>query len=404
MSIAVPASPHTELSRGFVLIMSLACGLCAGANYFNQPLIYAIATDLHTTTTQAALTVVLAQVGYGLGLLFLVPLGDLLEKRRFIISLMVLSATAQILLSLSDSLVLLYSMTLGASFFSIAAQVLIPFAATLSPSHKSAEIVGVLMSGLVMGILLARTFAGFISTTLSWHYVYLLSGMFTLMFAVVMWHKLPTTQPNRELKLLGIYRSLIELAYQQPHLIRRGIAGGLGFGILAMIFTTMTFILANPPYLFNEFQIGFFGLLGVIGIFATRWSGKTIGQGKENFVAILCSGLLLLGWIPLAFARMNLGLYALGVLMCYFGLTAFHVLNQNLVYRISIQARSRINAVYMTLYFSGAALGSLCTVYAWAHWSWPGCVLLGIVYGSLILAIDRYDFRQMRQADSSSVS
>lgn len=394
------ASQITELSRGFVLMMSLACGLCAGANYFNQPLIYAIAADLHTTTTQAALTVVLAQVGYGLGLLFLVPLGDLLEKRRFIVSLMLLSALAQILLSFSPDLSLLYSMTLCASFFSIAAQVLIPFAATLSPVHKSAEIVGVLMSGLVMGILLARTFAGFISTVLSWHYVYLLSGLLTALFAVVMWQKLPTTVPNKALKLGLIYRSLLELAWREPHLIRRGIAGGLGFGILAMIFTTMTFILANPPYQFNEFQIGLFGLLGVIGIFATRWSGRTIGKGRENFVALLCCSLMLLGWIPLTFARMNLGLYALGVLMCYFGLTAFHVLNQNLVYRISVSARSRINAIYMTLYFSGAALGSLTTIYAWEHWSWPGCVLLGLFYGSLILAIDRYDFKHRHQVSA----
>ncbi|WP_180069541.1 MFS transporter [Acinetobacter sp. YH12112] len=386
------------LSPQFVLLMALACGLCAGSAYFNQPLIYSIEKSLGISTSQAGFAVVVAQIGYGLGLMLLVPLGDLLNKRKLIVSLMVFAAISQILLSLSSSLSGLYFFTLCATFGAISAQVLIPFASTISPPESSAAIVGKLMSGLVMGIILSRTFAGFVSTYWSWEGVYLSSGILTLGFALLMWHKLPNTQPQPGLTVTGIYRSLFKLARHHPHLIRRACAGALGFGILSMVFTSMTFVLGSTPYHFSDFEIGLFGLLGVIGIYSASWSGKTVGQGKENLVATLCISLMLLSCIPLFFAQQNIVVYAIGVLMSYFGLTAFHVLNQNLVYRIDIKARSRINAVYMTIYFSGAAIGSLGAVYAWEHFEWIGCVALGLVFALGILVIDRFDFKQMKQA------
>lgn len=386
------------LSPQFVLLMALACGLCAGSAYFNQPLIYSIEKSLGISTSQAGFAVVVAQIGYGLGLMLLVPLGDLLNKRKLIVSLMVFAAISQILLSLSSSLSGLYFFTLCATFGAISAQVLIPFASTISPPESSAAIVGKLMSGLVMGIILSRTFAGFVSTYWSWEGVYLSSGILTLGFALLMWHKLPNTEPQSGLTVMGIYRSLFKLAQHHPHLIRRACAGALGFGILSMVFTSMTFVLGSAPYHFSDFEIGLFGLLGVIGIYSASWSGKTVGQGKENLVATLCISLMLLSCIPLFFAQQNIVIYAIGVLMSYFGLTAFHVLNQNLVYRIDIKARSRINAVYMTIYFSGAAIGSLGAVYAWEHFEWIGCVALGLIFALGILVIDRFDFKKMKQA------
>ncbi|MGC3819147.1 MFS transporter [Acinetobacter sp. G11] len=397
MSLPKPETV-SPLSSQFVLLMAIACGLCAGSAYFNQPLIYSIEKSLRISTSQAGLTVVLAQIGYVLGLMLLVPLGDFLNKRKLVVSLMVFAALSQILLSFSTTLSTLYLFTLCATFGAISAQVLIPFASTISPPESSAATVGKLMSGLVMGIILSRTFAGFVSTYWSWEGVYLSSGIITLLFAMVMWKKLPNTQPQTGLTVGSIYRSLFVLARSNPHLIRRACAGALGFGILSMVFTSMTFVLGNAPYDFSDFEIGLFGLLGVIGIYSSSWSGKTVGQGKENLVAKLCIFLMLFSCIPLFFAQQNIWVYALGVLMSYFGLTAFHVLNQNLVYRIDLKARSRINAVYMTIYFSGAALGSLGAVYAWEHFGWMGCVALGLGFSIGILLIDRFDFKRMQKA------
>ena len=233
----------SPLSSQFVLLMAMACGLCAGSAYFNQPLIYSIEKSLGISTSQAGFAVVIAQIGYVLGLMLLVPLGDFLNKRKLIVNLMVFAAISQILLSFSTTLSMLYLFTLCATFGAISAQILIPFASTISPPESSAATVGKLMSGLVMGIILSRTFAGFVSTYWSWEGVYLSSGVITLLFAALMWKKLPDTQAQAGLTIGDIYRSLFSLAGQNPHLIRRACAGALGFGILSMIFTSMTFVL-----------------------------------------------------------------------------------------------------------------------------------------------------------------
>ncbi|ENU58092.1 MFS permease protein [Acinetobacter guillouiae MSP4-18] len=394
--IVQPDTTHI-LSKSFIFIMAMACGICAGSNYYNQPLIYSIAEALQVNAEQVALTIVIGQLSYAVGLFILVPLGDFFEKRSYICLLMCCTGFAQIGLSLSQSLSVLYGFTFLATFFSITTQVLVPFAAGLASPQKSPQIVGTLMSGLFLGILLARSIAGLLSTVWSWHAVYLLSGIVILAFAVVMWLKLPVARKSHQLTVLQIYRSLFTLAVDQPHLIRRGLAGGIGFGILALIFTTMTFILANAPYHFNDFQIGLFGIVGLAGVFATPWAGKQIAKGLENKVALICMWLLVLAWIPLFFAQHSLLAYAGGVILAYFGLSAFHVLNQNLVYRISAQARSRINSIYMTLYFGGAALGSLVAVYTWKHWGWSVCVAVGLAMAILSFIIDRIDFYAMKK-------
>ncbi|MCT9978260.1 MFS transporter [Acinetobacter sp. I-MWF] len=394
--IVQPDTMHI-LSKSFIFIMAMACGICAGSNYYNQPLIYSIAEALQVNAEQVALTIVIGQLSYAVGLFILVPLGDFFEKRSYICLLMCCTGFAQIGLSLSQSLPVLYGFTFLATFFSITTQVLVPFAAGLASPQKSPQIVGTLMSGLFLGILLARSIAGLLSTVWSWHAVYLLSGIVILAFAVVMWLKLPVARKSHQLTVLQIYRSLFTLAVDQPHLIRRGLAGGIGFGILALIFTTMTFILANAPYHFNDFQIGLFGIVGLAGVFATPWAGKQIAKGLENKVALICMWLLVLAWIPLFFAQQSLLAYAGGVILAYFGLSAFHVLNQNLVYRISAQARSRINSIYMTLYFGGAALGSLVAVYTWKHWGWSVCVAVGLAMAILSFIIDRIDFYVMKK-------
>ncbi len=394
--IVQPDTTHI-LSKSFIFIMAMACGICAGSNYYNQPLIYSIAEALQVNAEQVALTIVIGQLSYAVGLFILVPLGDFFEKRSYICLLMCCTGFAQIGLSLSQSLPVLYGFTFLATFFSITTQVLVPFAAGLASPQKSPQIVGTLMSGLFLGILLARSIAGLLSTVWSWHAVYLLSGIVILAFAVVMWLKLPVARKSHQLTVLQIYRSLFTLAVDQPHLIRRGLAGGIGVGILALIFTTMTFILANAPYHFNDFQIGLFGIVGLAGVFATPWAGKQIAKGLENKVALICMWLLVLAWIPLFFAQQSLLAYAGGVILAYFGLSAFHVLNQNLVYRISAQARSRINSIYMTLYFGGAALGSLVAVYTWKHWGWSVCVAVGLAMAILSFIIDRIDFYAMKK-------
>ncbi|ENW90978.1 MULTISPECIES: MFS transporter [Acinetobacter] len=378
-------------SRRFMFMMAMTCALCAGCNYFNQPLIYSIAQDLNISLEQSGWTVVLTQIGYAAGLFLFVPLGDLFEKRLYICSLMLCTGLALIGLSVSDNLQMLYGFTLLASFCSITTQILIPFAANLSQREKSAEVVGLLMSGVLVGILFARTVAGLISTLWSWHAVYLFSGCSILLLSIAMWYQLPTARSQLKMSILQIYRSLFTFAKTEPMLMRRSLIGGLAFGMLSIIFTTMTFILAEAPYHFNDFEIGLMGIVGVVGIWSSQWTGKMIGRHREKWLAQLATSGLILAWIPLFFAQDRLELYILGLIIAYFGISSLHVLNQNLVYRLSVQARSCINAIYMTCYFSGAGLGAFLSLNLWKMYGWSACVLLGCAFALLIFAVNRYD-------------
>lgn len=401
----MPSSPTTQPcqpwknqpSIGLVFMMAISCGLCAGANYFNQPLIFSIADDLNITAEQSGFTIVLAQLGYAAGLFILVPLGDLFEKRIYICALMLFTALTSVALALSNNIYMLYTFTLSMSLFSVATQVLVPYVSTLFPPQRSAEVVGLLMSGVLMGILFARTIAGLVSTLWSWHAVYLLSGGLILFFAICLWFKLPISNKDKQLNLINTYKSLFYLSSTKPHLIRRGIIGGLAFGMLSIIFTTMTYLLAQSPYYFNDFQIGLFGTVGIAGIYSSQWTGKKISAGREEFVALLSTSFLILAWIPLSFAQKNLYLYVVGLIFAYFAISALHVLNQNLVYRISKDARSRINAIYMTLYFSGAALGSILALYCLRYYGWYTCVALGSFFAIIIFILNQYDFKKLSQ-------
>ena len=195
-------SAQGQPSRRFMFMMAMTCALCAGCNYFNQPLIYSIAQDLNISVAQSGWTVVLTQIGYAAGLFLFVPLGDLFEKRLYICSLMCCTGLALIGLSASSNLQMLYGFTLLASFCSISTQILIPFAANLSQREKSAEVVGLLMSGVLVGILFARTVSGMISTLWSWHAVYLLSGCAILLLSIAMWYQLPKAKSQLQMSIL----------------------------------------------------------------------------------------------------------------------------------------------------------------------------------------------------------
>lgn len=381
----------TLFTRSFILVMAITCGVCAGANYYNQPLVYAIAETLAVTVEQAAVTIVLSQFAYALGLIILIPLGDKFSKRNLIIVLMVLSAIAQICIGFSDQLWHLYLFTFLATTFSVASQVLIPFISSLGSPQKMSQIIGTLMSGLFLGILLARAYAGVVATYADWHAVYLTSGALLLFLAAIMYFKLPVPQGNTPINLLSIYQSMWQISLGSPHLLRRGLVGALAFASVILALSTMAFVLANPPYSFSELEIGFFGLVGAAGVFATKWTGNKISLKKEEFVAYIGSTFLILQWLLLFFAQYSVWIYILGLLSGYFAISVMHVLNQSLVLRHAGDMRSRKHSIYMFMYFMGAALGSTAGLYAWTHWGWIGCCIMGLSFSVLVLLIDRLD-------------
>ncbi len=384
------------LSTGILLMMAAATGLCAGANYFNQPLLSSIALVLGVSDGMAALTVTLSQVAYAVGLLFLVPLGDKLEQRGLVVGLMLVAALGLIISGYAQNFSMLLVGTLITGFFSVAAQILVPMAANLSDPARSGRAVGLVMSGLLAGILLARTAAGLLSEVDGWSTVYRLTALLMLMLSGALWMVLPRARNAHPSSYANTLRSLIELLVAHPRLRSRAMLGGLVFGSVSVLFSTMALLLSGPGYGFSDSQIGLVGLLGISGVMTANFAGRLADKGRGQIVSSCALGLLLLGWIGLYLGGSNLYWFLLALLLLDVALPAVHISNQSVIYRLAPQARARVNAVYMTVYFIGAASGSALGALAWSHGGWSATCIVGALFGMVAWLVLLHDKRLVR--------
>ncbi len=388
------------LSTGILLLMAAATGLCAGANYFNQPLLSSIALVLGVSEGMAALTVTLSQVAYAVGLLFLVPLGDKLEQRGLAVGLMLVATLGLIVSGYAQNFSMLLIGTLITGFFSVAAQILVPMAANLSdPAHRG-RAVGLVMSGLLAGILLARTAAGLLSEVDGWSTVYRLTALLMLVLSGALWMVLPRARNAQPSSYANTLRSLIELLVAHPRLRSRALLGGLVFGSVSVLFSTMALLLSGPDYDFSDSQIGLVGLLGISGVMTANLAGRLADKGWGQIVSSCALGLLLLGWIGLYFGGSNLHWFLLALLLLDVALPAVHISNQSIIYQLAPQARARVNAVYMTVYFIGAASGSALGALAWSHGGWSATCIVGALFGVIAWLVLLYDKRLVRHSSA----
>ena len=394
------ATAHPILSTPTLLLMATACGLCAGGNYFNQPLLHSMAQGLHVSEAQASSTVTMAQVSYGLGLLLLVPLGDMLERRRLVLTLMLLAACGMLASGASGlvgSFALLAAGTLMAGVFSVAAQVLVPMAATFAAPGTSGRAVGLVMSGLLIGILASRSVAGILSQLGGWSTVYWVGAACTTLMATLLARALPSAPPAAPVSYSSVMRSLASLLRRHPRLRSRSLIGGLGFATVSVLFSTMALLLAGPHFALSDLQIGLIGIAGIAGALMANVAGRMADRGLEQTTTLVGALLLLLGWIALWLGGTSIGWFLLGMLVVDGALQALHISNQNVVYALAPEARSRINAVYMTAYFIGASIGSALGSWAWLHYGWGGTSAMGGALGLATLAMVGWDRRLAMQ-------
>lgn len=381
------------ISPPVLLLMAVACSLCAGSNYFNQPLLHSIATHLQVRDASAALIVTLAQVAYAAGLLLLVPLGDLLERRRIIVTLMLLAAFGLFTSGFARSYAMLGLGTLLTGLFSVAAQVLVPLAATLAAPGRSGRAVGLVMSGLLTGILAARSVAGLLSEVGGWTLVYRVAGV--AMVAVALWWVMPVSRnaASAQTQSYGqVLLSLGTLALRHPRLRSRALLGALSFASVSVLFSTMALLLAGPAHRLGDAGIGLVGLAGVAGALMASVSGRMADRGQAQVATALSAVLLLLGWVALWLGASSLAWFVVGMLVADLALQGVHISNQNVIYRLDPTARARLNAVYMTSYFVGAATGSAMGSVAWLWGGWGATCALGLglaVLNALALAHDQ---------------
>ena len=369
------------LSSWLVFLMAFAIGVTIASNYYAQPLLHSITHDLNIAVEHAGSIIMAAQFSYAVGLLFITPLGDKFERKHLIIILMVLSTSGLIVSALSKNLWMLIIGTSMTGLFSTVAQVLIPFAATLSKPEHRGKIVGTLMSGMLLGILLGRTFAGAISTIADWHYVYWIATSIMGIVTLLLWISLPTYRNTININYFQLLWSIGSLYKQEPILRIRSLLAVISFALFSLLWTPLAFLLSNDPYHYSDFIIGLFGIAGAAGALGSPIVGKLSDKGKGWLATTIGLGLLLLSWLPLSLAQYSIIALILGVVILDFSVQVTHVSNMSAIYQIRPEARSRINTGYMVCYFIGGMLGSVGSTYLFSHYGWIAIVVSGIILG-----------------------
>ena len=375
-------------------LMAIACGICAGANYYSQPLIHSVQLYFNAPATDVALTVTLAQVSYAVGLLFIVPLGDILNKTKLIPFLMFFAAVGLFICAFSLNLYMLWAGTIITGLFSVAAQILIPFATMAVRPERTSEVVGLLMSGLLVGILISTSLAGLLSNLFNWQLIYIVSGILMLMVAVVLNIRLPYI-PSSKISYFAVFKSMGLLLKEEPRLIYRSIIGAFAFATMSILFSTIS-ILLKSSFSLEDVMVGLVTLVGVFGALSTKKIGKIADRGYVK--QITWFGILILGsaWIFLYLGAFYLSCYIIGFGLMNLGLALVHSSNQNVIFNLRPDAKSRVNSLYMTSYFIGGASGSALGIYAWDHGGWAMACIVGLILVSCTALFTLVDQRYHR--------
>ncbi|MFZ5228606.1 MFS transporter [Enterobacter hormaechei] len=375
------------LSPALILLMSVATGLAVASNYYAQPLLDTIARAFDLSASSAGFIVTAAQLGYAAGLLFLVPLGDMFERRMLIVSMTLLAAGGMLITASSQSLTMMIIGTALTGLFSVVAQILIPLAATLASPEKRGKVVGTIMSGLLLGILLARTVAGLLASLGGWRTVYWVASVLMVIMALALWRGLPRVKQENHLNYPQLLASVFSLFTRDKLLRTRAVLGCLTFANFSILWTSMAFLLAAPPFNYSEGVIGLFGLAGAAGALGARPAGGLADKGKSHMTTSAGLVLLLLSWAAIWYGHVSVLALIVGILVLDLTVQGVHITNQTVIYRVKPDARNRLTAGYMTSYFIGGAAGSLISASAWQHAGWTGVCAIGAIVAAINLLV-----------------
>ncbi|WP_081972436.1 MFS transporter [Paenibacillus borealis] len=374
------------MSRSVALLFAIACGLAVANIYYAQPLLDAISQEFGITHSSVGLVITITQVCYALGLLLLVPLGDLLNRRWLIAGQMLVSVLALIVVGTAPTSRILFIAIAAVGLLAVVTQTLVAFAATLAAPAERGRTVGVVTSGIVIGILLARTFAGVLTDIAGWRSVYLVSAGLTLIMAGVLFRVLPKDEPSREsLSYLQLLHSLFQLFAQERILRIRAVLALLIFTAFSILWTSLVLPLSAPPLSLSHTSIGAFGLAGAAGALAAAQAGRLADRGLGQRTTGVALILLLLSWLPISYTEHSLPALIIGIILLDLAVQAVHVTNQSMILTVRPEARSRLTAGYMIFYSIGSATGSIASTSIYAYFGWSGVCLLGAIVSALAL-------------------
>ena len=366
-----------------VYVMAVACGVAVANLYYAQPLLHTLAQSFGTSKGVAGLIVTMTQLGYVIGLMLIVPLGDLLERRKLITVVSAGTAVALAGAAISPGIGSFLIACLAIGFSAVVAQVLVPFAAVLAADDQRGAVVGRVMAGLLLGILLARTVSGFIADVFGWRAVFCMATLVMIVQSVVLWRVLPQSRGETRLSYPALIGSVLHLFRDEPLLRRRIVYGTLGFAAFSVFWTALAFLLARPPYNYSDSVIGLFGLIGAAGALSASFAGHIHDRGGTRPGTGVLLALIMLAFAIMGLYYKHLAAIIVGVVLLDIGQQGNHILNQSVIYTLNLEARSRITTAYMTCFFFGGVIGSASSGYVFELAGWPGVAWLGGTFGGL---------------------
>jgi predicted MFS family arabinose efflux permease len=393
------APGRPALTTRLVLLMAVGSGLSVASNYYVQPLLPELADTFDVSSSVVGLLVTVSQVGYVAGLALVVPLGDLLERRRLLTVVITLTAGGLVLIAAAPNLAVLFPAVALVGVTSVAAQIFVPLSADLARPDQRGKAVGTVMAGLLIGILVARTLAGLIAELAGWRAVYVVAALAMLALAVVSRRELPPVTPSASTSYSSLLSSVVTLLREEPVLRRRGLYGALGFATFSTLWTSLAFLL-DDAYGYGEATVGLFGLLGVAGALSAQFAGRVSDAGWARVSTRGFVVTLVVSWGVLAQGERSLLALVVGIVLLDLAVQGAHISNQSEVYRLHPEARSRLTTAYMCMNFTGGVIGSASSAMVYGAGGWSAVCALGAGFSASALVLwlteARWPLRRMR--------
>jgi predicted MFS family arabinose efflux permease len=380
------------LSNLLILVMSIACGLTVANLYYIQPLLADIAKTFHVSQLSIGLAAMLTQIGYAVGMIFILPLGDIKEKRSLIVIVLLFSIISLMCMFFSSNIYILIISSFAVGFTSIIPQLIIPLAAQLSNPQQRGQTIGTIMSGLLIGILLSRTISGILGSYFGWRTVYLIAAIMMLVLMVILRKFIPLCEPESDIKYTQLLRSMIDLIKNEPVLREASINGALMFSAFSAFWTALIFLLESSHYNLGAEAAGLFGLVGISGALAAPLVGKIADKRGSRFAIGICIIVVIVAYLFFFLFGFKIWGLIIGIILIDLGVQSCNVSNQARIHSLNEKTRNRLNTIYMVSFFLGGALGSFLGSYCYSHFGWYGVCTFGM--STQIIALILHNVRK----------
>lgn len=380
------------LTNLLILVMSITCGLTVANLYYIQPLLADIAKAFHVNQLIIGFAAMLTQIGYAIGMIFILPLGDIKEKKKLIVIMLLCSMISLMSMFFSSNIYVLIISSFAVGLTSITPQLIIPLAAQLSNPQQRGQTIGTIMSGLLIGILLSRTISGILGSYFSWREVYLIAAIMMLTLMLILRKLLPLCEPISDIKYTQLLKSMIYLIKTEPLLRDASINGALMFSAFSAFWTSLIFLLESSHYYMGAEAVGLFGLVGISGALAAPIVGKAADKRGSRFTIGICIIIVIIAYLFFSIFGFKIWGLILGIILLDLGVQSCNVSNQARIHSLNDKTRNRLNTIYMVNFFLGGALGSFLGPYSYSHFGWYGVCTFGLA--TQIIAIILHKVRE----------